>query len=317
MLICCYLITVRFFSVEILVGLDGLYFFMGLFIALLGLYFGRSIVHEILQNLLNTQEELRKTNEQLRVTQLQLIESAKLESVGRMAAGVAHEVKNPLMTLVMGVNIISGSFPDLSEDMRAMLGDMNDAVDRADKIIKGLLDFAAPVDLEIAPRDLNPEIEHALRLVKHELTKYKISVNTELGDNLPRVRIDPNKMHQVLINLFVNAVHAMEGGGAMTVRSSVKQIETAKELEGRKSGDPIQIGDTVVLVEVEDEGVGIPEEKLSKVFDPFFTTKPPGKGTGMGLTIIRNIVEMHEGIVDVRNRPEGGVRAHILLKVQP
>jgi len=184
-----------------------------------------------------------------------------------------------------------------------ILKNMKDAVRRADNVIRGLLDFSAPRTLHTAPTSLNQAIQQALLLVRHELVKNQIEVRSELSESLPRVTLDEGKMEQVFVNLFINAAHAMPSGGTLTVRTRC----------GPASGQ-FHDGGTLIA-EVEDTGPGIPEEKLAKVFDPFFTTKAPGKGTGLGLSVSKTIVEMHGARIDLRNRPEGGVRATLVFGV--
>jgi signal transduction histidine kinase len=121
-------------------------------------------------------------------------------------------------------------------------------------------------------------------------------------------------MEQVLVNLMINAMHAMSGGGTLTVRAFSRLISGVKRDEGVRTTGHLREGDRIVRIEVDDTGTGIDEAIMSKLFDPFFTTKPTGTGTGLGLAVCRRIVELHSGILELENRPEGGVRASITLK---
>ena len=122
------------------------------------------------------------------------------------------------------------------------------------------------------------------------------------------------------MNLMMNSIHAMPKGGTLTVRTYVRQFNGGGPPQGHgepdKLADRLRVGDTVVVAEVDDTGTGIPENQLPKVFDPFFTTKPTGKGTGLGLTVTNKIIELHGGVIDIRNRKEGGVRVEVMLKAQ-
>jgi signal transduction histidine kinase len=242
------------------------------------------------------EEQLRRANAELQRTHMQLIEAAKMETVGRMAAGVAHEVKNPLMTLGMGADYFLQRKP-ATDDEAALLQDMKEAVRRASNIINLMLDFSKPHPLQLAAEDLNLIIEDSLKLMQHQLLQQRVDVVRQLQADLPPVPLDRTRMEHVLVNLMTNAAQAMPEGGTLTLR-------TASHGELAPAGEPQQI-----TVDIEDTGPGIPAEHLSNVFEPFFTTKPPGQGTGLGLAIVHKLVQIHRGTVTLGNRPEGGARA--------
>ena len=251
--------------------------------------------------------EIRHSAAELRSTQLQLIQSEKLESMGRLAAGVAHEVKNPLMTILTGVKILSKRMTDADESTRRLLQDMVDAVGRADTIIGGLLSYSRQHELRAAPVDLNATIEQSLLLVKHELDQRRIAVVRDLDVSLPWLELDEFKIQQVFIDLFTNALQAIGEGGELTIRTFPTTAARSKHV-GRRKTDRHKPGESAAVVQIEDTGPGIPVALLEKVFDPFFTTKPTGFGTGLGLSVSRQIVEMHGGTITVGNRDVGGAR---------
>lgn len=233
--------------------------------------------------------DLRHSYAELQKTQLQLIEAAKMESIGRLAAGVAHEVKNPLMTLSLGADYFSQRAP-ASADEAALLQDMKDAVQRASGIINLLLDYSKPQPLQRSSEDINSIIENSLALMRHQLIKQNVTVIRQLQPDLQPLSLDKNRMQHALLNLFTNAMHAMPGGGTLTVRTYTD------------TGSPSEDGSSVqVIVEVEDTGPGIPQEHLARVFEPFYTTKPPGQGTGLGLSIVQKIVRIHGGTISIGN----------------
>jgi signal transduction histidine kinase len=226
---------------------------------------------------------------------------------------VAHEVKNPLAIIQLGVNFLDTTASG-NPDVKEVLEEIDAAVKRADSVIKGLVDFSRSEELELIPQDLNVIIENALSLVRHELTKEHVVLETRLDRSISPVATDRNKIQQVFINLFMNAVQAMEGGGSLRVTTRQKDLsidECGRFLPGKYR---FSVGDSVVMVEIADTGPGIPENKLDKLFDPFFTTKPIGKGTGLGLSISRKIIELHDAMIDIRNREEGGVVVKLLFK---
>ena len=258
-------------------------------------------------------DELAMSHRELRDAQMELIQAAKLESIGRLAAGVAHEVKNPLAIIQLGVNFLDTTASG-NPDVKEVLEEIDAAVKRADSVIKGLVDFSRSEELELKPQDLNVIIENALSLVRHELTKEHVALETRFDGSISPVATDRNKIQQVFINLFMNAVQAMEGGGSLTV--TTRQKDLSRDDCGRfpPGKHQFSVGDSVVMVEIADTGPGIPENKLDKLFDPFFTTKPIGKGTGLGLSISRKIIELHDAMIDIRNREKGGVVVKLLFK---
>ena len=262
------------------------------------------LLEEALQSAKQLQEVVDDQRLRLTVAQQQMLQAEKAESVGRLAAGVAHEVKNPLMILLTGVRYLSEHLPIADENIALLLEDMRQAVKRADSVIIGLLELAAPRELDMKAQDVNPIVEQSLLLVKHELDKSRITAVKKFTDTLPPLMLDRFKIEQVLVNLFTNAIHAMPDGGMLTVKTSLRP------LVGSTAGNHKR----TVIVEVDDTGTGIPKDKLEKIFDPFFTTKPTGKGTGLGLSVARQLIEMQRGKIEIRNRDEGGVRATLVFK---
>ncbi len=259
---------------------------------------------------------LQKASEDLRAIQLQLIEAEKMKSIGRLAAGVAHEVKNPLAIITMGVDYMEG-LPAGDENTKEILREMRAAVKRADNVIRGLLDFSAPSQLELTAADLTALINHALVLVRGEMSRGNYEVVTDFQPGLPPLPLDSIKIEQVFVNLLTNAVHAMPGGGTLIVRVYQKQLTGMGENLAGSASEAFRVGDQVIVAEIDDTGAGIPESKLGKIFDPFYTTKPTGKGTGLGLTVTRSIIDLHGGTIEIANRPEGGARATVIFKVPP
>lgn len=258
-------------------------------------------------------EELQQSHRQLLDTQMELVQAAKLESIGRLAAGVAHEVKNPLAIIQMGVNYLDTTL-NADPDVKEVLNEMDAAVKRADSVIKGLVNFSRSEELKLTPGDLNGIIEDALNLVRHELKTEHVTLETRFDRSISPVSLDRNKIQQVFINLFMNAVQAMEGGGSLEVTTAQRML-CSEDLRRPSSGKQrFAAGDSAVVVEISDTGPGIPENKLDKLFDPFFTTKPVGKGTGLGLSVSRTIVDHHDAEIAIRNRVEGGALVTLLFK---
>ena len=268
---------------------------------------------EMRRLLASAHDELVTKHRELQAAQARLIQAAKLESVGRLAAGVAHEVKNPLAVMQMGVEFLQGE----SKDAEALevLGDMDDAVQRADGVIKGLLDFSRDKKLDLKRGDINEVIRSSLHMVGHELKQRGIRLEMHLNMHLPRIPLDADKLRQVFINLAVNAAQAMGNDGALSVSSDLRKLTENSGLE-RDHSHRFRSGETALWVEIADTGPGLNEQQLQRIFDPFFTTKDVGEGTGLGLSVSRNIVELHRGCIDIRNRAEGGASAVLLFKLE-
>lgn len=259
--------------------------------------------------------EVRRYQAELRATQLQLIQSEKLDSIGRMAAGVAHEVKNPLMMILTGIKVLAKRVPATDEQTRLLLHDMEEAVERADRIIGGLLNYSRDRDLDLASANLNDTIERSTMLVKHDLENAHITLVSSLEPGLPKLMLDEFKMQQVFVNLVTNAIHAIERDGEIRMTTSLEKMARVARA-GHRTADRFSPGERVVIVRIEDSGPGIPEEYLGKIFDPFFSTKPTGRGTGLGLSVSQQIVEMHGGTIEVGNRDTGGARVTVTLRVE-
>jgi len=245
--------------------------------------------------------------------QQQLIHAEKMESIGRLAAGVAHEVKNPLAIIQMASDFLGAEVAD-NKDAHAVVKDIDEAVDRANTIVRGLLDFSRDEKLERHPANVNDVIQRALQLVAYELRKRQIEVTTNLSSSLPVMQIDSGKLQQVFVNLFMNAAHAMGDSGQLSVSSGLHRITAAQELRHDRERN-FRIDEDVILLEVADSGPGIAEADQEKIFDPFYTSKPVGEGTGLGLSVSQNIISLHQGILDVRNGYNGGAVFIMLFKI--
>ena len=264
------------------------------------------------QDLMAAVKDLQEAHQDLRATQLQLVDAEKLKSVGRLAAGVAHEVKNPLAIMKMGLEYLS-TLPIEDETAPLILKEMSDALHRADTVIRGLLDFSAPKQLEVRRTSINVIVNQALRLVRGEM-KRGCQVQRELQEDLPQLALDADKISQVFVNLFTNSIHAMGGGGTLFVRTYSKQLTGVGSNISDQRSESFRVGETIIVAEIDDTGPGIAEDKLAKVFEPFFTTKPTGQGTGLGLAVVKTIIDLHGGTIDLRNLPDAGLRVTIMFQ---
>ncbi len=226
------------------------------------------------------------------VTQQQMGRSEQLASVGRLAAGVAHEINNPL-TGVLAFADLMREKENLDDQDREDLALIIRETKRVREIVRGLLDFARETPFVKRQLDLNELIRQTLRLLGKRDAFQNIFMVEDLAENLPPVNVDKNQIQQVLLNLTLNACEAMPEGGTLLVSSSV--------------------ADSRVVVKVTDTGCGIKEQHLVQVFEPFFTTKPVGKGTGLGLSVSYGIVQQHDGTLEVESEVGKGSTFKVTL----
>jgi signal transduction histidine kinase len=266
----------------------------------------------------HAENSLQSAFNQLKEARDQLIQAEKMEIVGRLASGIAHEVKNPLAIILQGLEYLARKLPSGQEDLSSTLKFMNEAVIRADNIVKGLLDFSGVSLVERQSQEIIPLVEKSLVLMKHSFDLNHIEVIRDFKDDLPLVNVDKNKIEQVFLNLFENAAQAMAKGGKLRVKIWVERVSGSDEWVGKRKEDVFHPGEETIKMEIEDTGTGIPENLLNKVFDPFFTTKRSMGGTGLGLSIVRSIVEMHQGKIKIANKQYGpGVKVVIWFKAEP
>ncbi len=242
------------------------------------------VSHTILQT--------RDVTEQRRL-EASLAQAEKLAAVGQLAAGVAHELNNPLTAVIANTQLIRRDMGDCSEH-RESLELIERAGKRAQEVVRDLLNFARQERWEYNLVDVNASIRHALSLIERQWSASNINLQMELAEGLPPVRGNGDRLQSVWLNLLVNARDALEGKpGSVTIRSRHEQ--------------------DVVVVQVVDDGVGIPPASQTKVFEPFFTTKHPGRGTGLGLATCYRIVKQHSGTIQIDSQPNEGTTVTVEL----
>jgi two-component system NtrC family sensor kinase len=254
------------------------------------------------------EQKVAERTRQLRVAEAEAAHGEKLASVGLLAAGVAHELNNPLTGVLTFSHLIRKKMPDGSADAEDM-----DLVIRETKrcaaIIRRLLDFAREKAPEKKFADVNQVIEETARLIERPAHLSDIEIAMDLDRKLPPIWIDENLIKQVIMNMLVNAQHAISGGGSITVRS-----RRAPEAMGPEPGaTPVPMVEIAII----DTGCGIPENDLQRIFDPFFTTKEVGKGTGLGLSVSYGIVKAHGGAIHVESKIGAGSTFRVYLPLAP
>ncbi|MDP3025636.1 MAG: ATP-binding protein [candidate division Zixibacteria bacterium] len=229
------------------------------------------------------EKRVEERTQELKKTQEQLIQSEKLASLGKLAAGIAHEINNPLTGILTYSSLLLKENKDnlqIKEDLEVIVNETT----RCRKIVKGLLEFARQTEPSKAPANINKVVEETLSLLETQALFQNIKIEKRLKKGLPDVMMDIDQIKQVFMNIIINAAEAMSQGGTLTIQSD---------------SDPQKRFAEVCFI---DTGPGIPEENLSKIFDPFFTTKRSGKGTGLGLSVSYGIIQRHDGFLEVKSQ---------------
>lgn len=246
------------------------------------------------------EEALRRTSEELTEAQRELVQAEKLAALGRFSSGVAHEVKNPLGIILGGVEFLELKLAEADSEVRTALAKIKEAALRAAAIVDQVLKFARPSPLDLETADVNEFVEETVDLFHLAVPTRRIEMEVSYAPGPLRVRVDKNQLQQVVFNLLVNAVDAMPGGGR--IRVCVGEVS---------AGDVFR--DPSCVIEVADNGEGIPRKSMKKLFEPFFTTKRDRKGTGLGLFVARTIVERHGGVLKIESEPGRGTSAKVFL----
>jgi len=248
-------------------------------------------VHSLMEDVDQTQSELQLSREHL-------LQSEKLAMVGKLAAGVAHTIRNPLTSVKMRLFSMQRSL-DLAPTQKEDFEVISEEIRHIDTIVRNFLEFSRPPKLKIQKVSPSDVVDMAIQLMRHRLESYGVTVDVYRQRPLSQIEADPEQFKEVLVNLIVNACEAMCEGGAISIR----------EEEG--TTDPMG---HVVVIRVSDNGPGIPEAICDKVFQPFFSTKE--EGTGLGLSIASRIIEDHKGCLSVKSREGRGTTFTITLPCQ-
>ena len=254
------------------------------------------------------EEKVEQASRELKIAHAETARSEKLASVGLLAAGIAHELNNPLTGVLTFSYLVRKNMEDGSQDAEDL-----DLVIRETKrcagIIRRLLDFSREKTPEKAYGNLNEIIDETVQLIEQPAQVEDIEIITDLDNSLPQVWLDENLIKQVIMNVLVNARHAIENGGTITIKTRLCHAEDCP--------DSITTTGDVAKITIIDTGCGISKEDLRKVFDPFFTTKEVGKGTGLGLSVSLGTIESHRGTIIVESTVGKGTAFSIYLAIHP
>jgi two-component system NtrC family sensor kinase len=254
------------------------------------------------------EQKVEKRTRELRIAEAESARSEKLASVGLLAAGIAHELNNPLTGILTFATLLRKKMPDGSadaEDLDLVIRETR----RCAAIIRRLLDFAREKTPEKKFADLNQIVEDTVRIIERPASFRDIEITLDLDPQLPQVWLDADLIKQVIMNMLVNAQHAIQDTGSITIRTG-----RCPEPKSPESGMP-----AVPMVEMAiiDTGCGIPAQNLKRIFDPFFTSKEVGKGTGLGLSVSHGIVRAHGGAIEVESKVGEGSTFNVYLPIEP
>ena len=273
----------------------------------------QSIIDLKTEQLAENNQALQQSIQSLKEKEAKLIQSEKLASVGQLAAGVAHEINNPIAYIKSNLKTLRDYFyiltqdqnqdtsktpPDedidyIKQDLKELLEESDQGIDHVQEIVQDLKDFARPGETQWTEADLNQGIIKTLRIIGKKIPE-NIIIKKTLTD-IPSIQCQPYQLNQVFLNIIINAIQAMPNGGTLTINT--------RQLEDQ------------VLVEIHDQGIGIPEDVIDHIFEPFFTTKPIGQGSGLGLSVSYNIIQSHHGHIDVASTTHQGACFSIYLPI--
>ena len=254
------------------------------------------------------EQKVASRTQELRIAEAESVRSEKLASVGLLASGIAHELNNPLTGILTFTTLLRKKMPDGSadaEDLDLVIGETK----RCATIIRRLLDFAREKTPEEKFADLNRIIEDTVQIIERPASFRDIEITMDLDRHLPPVWLDADLIKQVIMNMLVNAQHAIKDAGSITVRT--------RRCPALKSPEPGMPPVPMVEMAVIDTGCGIPAQNLKRIFDPFFTSKEVGKGTGLGLSVSHGIVRAHGGTIEVESKVGEGSTFSVYLPIEP
>jgi len=233
----------------------------------------------------------------------------RLASLGEMAAGIAHELKNPLAGIEVMAGLLRRQVPD-SVNAQSLLADIISEAKLANAIVVEMLEFVRPIRLQVEPTQIADVLHQAVTLAESKAPRGQVSVTVDMPDGLPAIEGDHHQLCQVFTNLIANAFEALDGKGAIAISASTGVIEEDPAF----TSEPGEHTPTpTVVVDVADNGPGVPPELSDRIFNPFFTTKV--KGSGLGLGIVRKIVDAHDGRIDLSSSPAAGTRFRVTLPI--
>lgn len=267
----------------------------------------RSLQNKYQRTAKDLEESYRKLREQtdaILLMEEQVRRADRLSALGELSAGLAHEIRNPLAS-IKGTAEILKDYHAAGDKNQDFLDILIKEVNRLDKVVRDFLQFAKPQPMEIELCDVNEILRSVLLLIEQQAYQGKVELKTNLAENMPSLKGDSKHLHQVFLNLILNAIQAMPNGGTLNIETT---------LQDKKINSDKEVATLFIEVKISDTGIGIPPENRDKIFNPFFTTKKGG--TGLGLAISYRIVENHKGSIFVQSAVGKGTAFIVRLPIE-
>lgn len=280
-------------------------------------YVTKPIDFDVLLVRMETHLDLRASHRSLHESHRALVKAARMESVTQLAAGVAHEIRNPLAQIQMCFDGLGSGISEDNQPDREMHRMAVEAVCCAEAIVSTLIGYSDDLKLQLQLCDLVGFVNDALKILVEEFRAAGVIARVEVEEPSPVALLSEEELRQVLLNLLINASEAMPMGGEINIRLGTRTPENLPIDEGSRLGSRVRNGEPAAYIEIEDSGHGLSPQDESRAFDTFFTTRATGKrrGKGLGLSVCRKLVKLHGGHITLENRPDNvGARATVLLR---
>jgi signal transduction histidine kinase len=274
-----------------------------------------SVISKDITESKKAEQDLKEAYNELKEAQNQLIQNEKMAAIGRLTSGIAHQIRNPLGIILMGVEYLDNTLSEKDEQCAGSIKIIKQAAGRANKIIVDILQFSRKTELKFEAVDICKLLDNTISLLEHSKNLTNVKICRNYPKEPVKCKVDKNMFQQVAINLLDNAVDAMQDGGEIKINVFYRSASKLGNRVGKRGDDYFKIGNKIAVIEIEDTGEGIPEDALPKIFEPFFTTKEAEKGTGLGLSLAHLIIDRHKGSIEVESEANKGTK--FIINLQP
>jgi len=273
-----------------------------------------SVISKNITERKKAEQDLKEAYNELKEAQNQLIQNEKMAAIGRLTSGIAHQIRNPLGIILMGIEYLDNTLSKIDEQCAGSIKIIKQAAGRANKIIVDILQFSRKTELKFESVDICKLLDDTINLVEHSENLKNIKIDRNYPKEPVKCIADKNMLQQVVLNLLNNAGDAIQEGDKIRVNVFYEAASKLGKRVGKRGDDYFKIGNKMAVIEIEDTGEGIPEDAVPKIFEPFFTTKEAEKGTGLGLSLAHLIIDRHKGSIEVESEVNKGTKFTINLQ---